>query len=187
MAEYSGAVSPRWHVGAFYRQAPTLTLRGEADIGLDLVPLVRATGSVGFPDVFGAGGAYRSADGALTLSADWCRVRYSTIVDELDLEGIFDPTIITVNDGNELRLGVEYVFFAATPVIAVRGGVWRDPDHRFRGVADAFTNAVFSGGSSSTVHSSFGIGVAVQNFQVDVGVDLSSLVDTTSVSAVYSF
>ena len=173
-------------MGAFYRQAPTFALRGEADGGLVPVPLARATGSVGFPDVFGAGGAYRSADDTLTVSADWCLVRYSTILDELELEGIFDPTVVTVDDGNEFRLGVEYVFFATTPVIAVRGGVWRDPDHRFRGVADAFTNAVFSGGSS-TVHGSFGIGLAMRNFQIDLGVDLSSLVDTTSISAVYSF
>ena len=159
-------VSPQWHVGAFYRQAPTFALRGEAQFNVGLLPapgdpLAQTTGSVSFPDVFGAGVAYRSEGGALTLSAEWCHVQYSTILDELDLLPILDPTVVTVDDGNELRAGFEYVFLGTTPVIAVRGGMWRDPDHRFRGISDAFTNALFVGGSD-TVHGSFGIGLAVR-------------------------
>ena len=95
------SMTPQWRVGAFYRQAPTFDLQGEAHFDTDLFPfpggpIAGATGSVSFPDVFGAGVAYRSPGGTLTLGGEWCRVQYSTILEELDLVPILDPSLITV-------------------------------------------------------------------------------------------
>ena len=94
---------------------------------------------------------------------------------------------IEIDDANELHFGVEYVFLASTPVIAARGGIWLDPDHKIRFVGDSpFTRAVFQPGSDE-VHFSAGVGVAFRNFQLDFGVDLSDPVKTVSLSAIFSF
>jgi hypothetical protein len=94
---------------------------------------------------------------------------------------------IVIDDANELRFGVEYVFLASTPVIALRGGVWRDPDHKVRFEGDsAFTRAVFRPGIDE-VHFSAGVGVAFRKFQIDFGVDISDPVKTVSLSAILSF
>ena len=37
------------------------------------------------------------------------------------------------------------------------------------------------------IHFAAGIGVAMQNFQIDLGVDFADRVDTVSLSAIYSF
>ena len=180
-------VAPRWRVAGFYRQAPTFRITGEerAGPGLgDIVPvgtlLAEATGSIGFPDVFGLGVAYQS--GAVTISAEWDRVEYSTIIRSLDFEPIAQTAGVSIDDADEVRFGGEYVFVTTTPILAIRGGTWFDPDHRIRSTS----TSVFVGGSDHW-HYTGGFGLAFSNFQIDVGIDASALIDTASVSAVYSF
>ncbi len=73
-----------------------------------------------------------------------------------------------------------------TPVIALRGGIWLDPDHKIRFVGDSiFTQAVFQPGADE-IHFSAGVGVAFRKFQIDFGVDLSDSVNTVSLSAIFS-
>ena len=100
---------------------------------------------------------------------------------------LVDPTDVSVDDANELHLGLEYVFLKTTPLIAVRGGLWHDPDHRFHYSGDdPFTRALYPRGEDA-LHIAVGVGVAFKRFQIDVGVDFSNPANVFSLSGIYSF
>jgi hypothetical protein len=139
-----------------------------------------------FPDVLGLGIAYRSPDGSLTVGFEWDRVEYSVILESLD-SPLVETSLAAIDDADELRLGLEYVFLEMTPVIAVRGGLWRDPDHRFRYIGDSpFDQALFPAGEDA-LHVTVGVGIALRRFQIDLGADLSDAVDQYALSAILSF
>ena len=98
-----------------------------------------------------------------------------------------DTSLVAVDDADELRLGCEYVFLQMAPLIALRGGVWRDPDHRFRYIGDdPFTQALYPPGED-LLHVAVGVGIAFRDFQIDLGADFSDTANTLAVSAIYSF
>jgi hypothetical protein len=182
-------LSDSWRVGGVYRQGPRLAITGELRAGeaLDLgVPpggvITRIAGPrVEFPWVLGLGFVYQALDGGLTLSFQWDRIQYSRIVESL---GVDDQA---VDDADELHLGGEYVFLRSTPVIAVRAGVWLDPDHQLRAIGDDFIDRALQPPGEDQVHFTFGAGLAFGSFQIDFGVDLADRVDVFSASAIYSF
>ena len=94
---------------------------------------------------------------------------------------------LTADDGDELRLGGEYVFLDQKPVVALRAGVWLDPDHRFRSTIDDAEHRVLFPPGEDEIHVAIGVGFAFSSFQIDAGADFSSLVDTFSLSAIFSF
>jgi len=185
----------RWSFGGFFRLGPTFALSGEDQAGpafdripSDLVLPRGAEGSIGLPNVFGLGAAFKSESGALTVSFEWDYVEYSRIVETLDLEPVADDDDVELRDANELHIGLEYAFITRSPLVALRLGAWLDPDHRFRCIEDSdpFCQAIFRGGDDE-LHFAIGLGVAFARFQLDVGLDLSEPVDTLSVSAIFSF
>ncbi|MBD3854667.1 MAG: hypothetical protein IFJ96_07770, partial [Acidobacteria bacterium] len=142
--------------------------------------------SIAFPDVWGLGLAYRSPDGSLTIGFEWDRVEYSIIGKTLD-SPVVDASQVTIDDANELHFGVEYVFLETRPLIAIRGGVWHDPDHRFRYLGDdPFSQALYRQGED-ILHVTAGVGIAFKRFQIDFGADLSQNSDVFALSAIYSF
>lgn len=182
--------SSRWRVGGAYRQGPgtddfSIELRsGRANPDLPVgTRLVDIHTPLEFPDVLALGVAYRAPGDRLTLSFEWDRVEYSTIVDSLTF-----TNESAIEDADELHLGAELVFLERRPVIAVRAGVWLDPDHRLRveGTEDFLDRALFRRGSDET-HWSVGIGFVFPRFQLDLGIDVSDLVDTLSLSTIYGF
>jgi long-subunit fatty acid transport protein len=192
-------------IGAFYRQGPELSLVYDIQAGplahLDdpaFTPgatILTVATPMQFPDVYGLGIAYRSRDGTLAVGFEWNRVGYSSIFDSFDpvvLETL-DPDVdeevhLTADDGDEFRLGAEYAFLDFKPVLALRAGVWLDPDHRFRSIhpENPEHRALFQAGEDE-VHVAVGVGVAFKSFQIDFAADISDLVDTFSLSAIYSF
>jgi hypothetical protein len=144
------------------------------------------------PDVFGFGLAVRPMTG-LRVGFDINRVMYSQLTDgfadvfQLDTGGT-GPELFSVEDGTEVHLGAEYLFTNLATPIAVRAGVWRDPAHSivYTGTRQDF-QALFRERESSYVHSAFGAGFVVQQFELNFGADLSKLVKTFSVSAVVRF
>ena len=194
----------RWSLGAFYRQGPEFGLVFDVRAGPaaeEVIPgimpgteIFTIATPMQFPDVFGLGIAYRSSDGKITVGFEWDRVEYSSIF------GSFDPVVIdsidpeldlevmlTADDGNELRLGAEYALLDLKPVLAIRAGVWLDPDHRFHSISnDPEHQALFQPGEDE-IHVAVGLGLAFKSFQVDLAADFSDLVDTVSLSAIYSF
>lgn len=185
--------SPRWSFGGFYRQGPELQLHvvetaGPADdespegtIELD------ATTPLRLPDVYGLGLALRSTDGRWTASFEWSRVGYSSITESLDTT-VFDPNQIRVSDGDELHFGIERIFARSKPIVGLRFGVWRDPDHRVDSGpdADTFEAAIFRRGPDED-HFTAGLGLVFEHFQLDFGADVSDRSQTASVSLVYRF
>jgi len=135
------------------------------------------------PEIYGLGFAYRAPSGRLTVSFQWDRIEYSNIVDSLGLARDGE----TIDDVDELHLGAEYVFLHATPIIAVRLGTWWEPDHQLRTtINDPLLRALLPAGEDE-MHYAAGLGVAMQSFQIDLGVDFADRVDAVSLSAIYSF
>jgi long-subunit fatty acid transport protein len=186
-------VSRNWSIGAAFRRGPTFGIVVEEVTGKaveDLVPegtVFRSdTASIHFPDVYSFGAAYRTLNRTWTASFEWDHVRYSSIFGSIESD-LVDSDNVTVNDGNELRAGLEYAFIQATPLVALRAGVWVDPDHRVREVTqNAFNRAIFQGGQDE-LHVALGFGLAFSRFQLDVGGDFSEVVNTFSVSGIVSF
>lgn len=183
----SAGVIWRFHsqisLGGFYRQAPAFKARAEQfsiDEFTDSQETTRITeGKARFPDVFGAGIVYKSESGAMTASAEWDHVRYS-----LAGGGIFEDT--EVKDGDEFHLGIEYAFLGFTPIFALRTGTWYEPGRKVRFVGDSILAGVDIPGESRW-HYAFGFGLAIPHFQLDLGLDISKLVGTISLSAIVSF
>jgi hypothetical protein len=181
-------LSESWSIGGVYRPAPDIDfgveLTAGAAPGSGIQPgsvLLRGSIALELPRLYGFGFAYRASDGRLTLSFQWDRVEYSRIVDSLGLDDR------AMDDVNELHLGAEYVFLDVTPVIAVRLGTWLDPDHQMRAVSEnPFALAQLPRGEDE-MHFTAGLGIAMQHFQIDLGVDLADRTDTVSLSAIYNF
>ena len=118
-------VSEQVSVGGVYRQGPELAIRITEVVGPanDEAPAgtieLDASSVLRMPDVLALGAAFRSKGGALTVSFEWDRVSYSNITDSLDAN-VFDAGQIAIPDGDELHLGIEYVFAKTTPIIALR-------------------------------------------------------------------
>ena len=194
-----------WSLGAFYRQGPEFRLVYDVTGGPlapefldpDYLPgatILTITSPMQFPDVYGLGVAYRSPNGKLAVGVEWDRVGYSSIFDSFDpvvIETLDDDLDLEValaaDDGNELRLGAEYALLGLKPVLALRAGVWLDPDHRFHSTSsDPEHRALFQSGEDE-LHIAVGIGLAFESFQIDLAADFSNLVDTFSLSAIYGF
>ncbi len=192
-------------VGGFYRRGPKFDLWAEMRAGPSygvtdpLIPaapgevVALATAAMRFPDVYGLGIAWRSPEGRLTVGFEWDRIEYSAILDSLDPTLVMGPedfdldVDLAASDGDELRVGIEYVFLDSIPVIALRCGAWLDPDHRFHSIKpDAEHRALYPPGQDE-YHLAAGFGLAFENFQIDLGGDFSDLVDTISLSVIYSF
>ncbi len=180
--------SPQWRVGGAYRGGPDAEdFRVEIRSGPsnpDLppgTPITQLSSPLSFPDTYSLGLAFRDPGDRLTVSFEWDRVEYSTIV-----ESVTFPIEAVVDDADELHLGAEYVLLEKRPVIAIRGGVWLDPDHRLRFEAPepALDRALFRRGSDE-LHWSGGLGFVFRRFQLDIGLDLSELVNTVSLSTIY--
>ena len=185
--------SDRLSLGGVYRQGTSVTADAIARAGPVFDPAVppgatlRLRTPLDTPDLFGLGFAARLRDDALTLSFDWVRVEYSDLLDGLDPEVFDDPFVL--EDGDELHAGLEYVLIERTPVVALRAGLWLDPNHRIAAdpaQTDPFERALFRGGDDE-VHLAAGMGLAFPTFQVDLAVDLSELTDTAAVSVIWQF
>lgn len=183
-------INPQWSLGGRYREGPVTELTGEARIG-SVLDLGFPPGSVirldfeeeaEFPDNYGLGVAFRSADGRLMVGFEWDYVTYSDPLESLGLDDQF------IDDAHELRIGSEWVFLDTQPIVALRAGIWHDPAHQTSANenADDFTRALLLPGEDEP-HLAVGLGIAFAKFQIDGAFDYSDSVMTASLSAIYSF
>ena len=179
-----------WHVGGFFRQGAefrldVVTRGGPVSNDPNLPPgsqFAFAT-RIATPGAYGGGLAYRSPGGRLTLSFEWDHIGYSAIFDSLGETSSEE----FIADGNEYRLGGEYAFLQSRPLLAVRAGVWRDPNHQVQSDRDDFVIQALVGEGDDELHYALGFGAAFEHLQVDLGVDLSDRQDMLSVSGIYSW
>jgi long-chain fatty acid transport protein len=181
--------SQNWSVGGVYRQGLEtgfgIEVRAGEAVDFGVPPgavIARATaGPIEFPDIYGAGIAYRRPDGRFTASFQWDRVEYSSLPRSIEVDDQ------TVDDADEWHLGAEYVFLSSKPVVALRLGAWLDPDHQLHATSDdPFVRAMLPPGKDEW-HYSAGLGIAMDRFQVDLAVDIGERLDTVALSAVYNF
>ena len=181
-----------WRLGAVYRKGPRFDYElynragplNQEPAGTILESVTDR--SIAFPDVWGLGLAYRSPDGSLTIGFEWDRVEYSIIAETLN-SPLVDTSVATIDDANELHLGAEYLFLKTSPLIAIRCGIWHDPDHRFRYLGDdPFSQAIYRQGED-LLHMTAGVGIVFKRIQIDLGADLSQNSTVVALSAIYSF
>jgi len=153
------------------------------------------------PDVLGIGLAIRPTQ-SFTILIDVNQVDYSSLTE--NMVDIFDDspdadTLATLaklraDDVTEIHLGFEYVLANMKYPLAIRAGAWQDEDHKisFRGTPDGTVDergksvAFFQG--EDVDHVALGLGMVFgETFQLDLGADLSDLVDTVILSGVLRF
>lgn len=190
-AGFLWSFAEQWRFGGFYRSGPDFQLAAGSISGPGHpwgpgVSLGSGESPISSPAVYGLGFSFRSTSGRLTLAFEWDRVEYARLVDSLD-PAVF-PAPPVLDDGDEYHVGGEYALLGAKPVVALRIGAWLDPDHQLRAPAGSppLIHALRPPGSDE-MHYAGGIGLAFERFQIDFGIDLSALVDTASISAIYSF
>lgn len=177
-------IDPRWGLGAFYRSGWRVRFSNhvQAGAGFPFGPVdVTGLGKIDFPSVYGLGAAFRSPSDRLTVAVEWDRVEYTKIVES------FGDSDDAISDGDELHLGAEFVFLDSSPVVALRLGAWLDPDHRLHAEsADPFVQVSQPQGDDE-IHFAAGVGLVFKVLQVDFAVDLSEVLDTVSLSVVYTW
>lgn len=202
-------ISEQWNLGLAYRTGGEFSYAAsnEALPSNQFFPnRIDKVADFDVPDVFSAGIAFRPSD-AWLITLDVNRIYYSALTDStttLFLVPDDATAAIRVDDGTEVRLGVEYAFLNMDRPLFLRAGVWRDPDHRLsvpdslagdcgdgmEGDVDTFfecLDAVRFGSGDDEMHYSLGIGWAFEKFQIDAAADFSDLVDTYSISGVLRF
>jgi long-chain fatty acid transport protein len=129
------------------------------------------------PDSFGGGIAIRPTD-HWTILGDVVRIKYSDISAEETLfaefsEGGAEP----IEDGTEIHVGTEYTFSVGSSLLALRAGVYKNPDHD--GLVDVDTDQI---------HKTFGAGIVLNNkVQLDAAVNLAETVKEGLLSLVVRF
>lgn len=187
--------SRQWSLGGFFRQGGEFSGGGVEFSGPALDPpypegTIGASGSgipLKVPNVFGLGLACRSKNGSWTGSFEWDRVLYSEFLESIGSGDLISTATVRLDDANELRAGVEYAFRQLNPLVALRGGAWRNPDHTIRSVEDDPLERALLPGGDDDLHLSLGAGVVFKNFQIDLAIDVSDLVDTAALSLIYQF
>ncbi len=165
----------RWDLGGFFRQGPRFGLASDliagptSEVQPPLTILDSTTGiPLDLPNLYGLGIAYESKNGGMTASFEWDHISPSA----------------SFRAAEELHLGLELLVLRTSPVIALRLGVWGDPDRRPD--KQVFTPSLVPMGFDD-IHTSIGVGLAFKSLKLDLAVDQSSRVDTVSFSMVYAF
>jgi long-subunit fatty acid transport protein len=173
-----------WSVGGVYRQGPDFDLL----VTSELAPvgtsetIVVPDARFHMPDVFGVGIAFRKS--SFTVSVDYDRVQYSQLTD--DFKVIFQgfPDLYRIDDANEVHAGFEYF----NHPLALRAGIWNDPDHRLRYDGKEILNRALFPPGEDELHYSAGIGFVIANrIQIDTALDYSARITTAALSFVFVF
>ncbi len=133
----------------------------------------------------------------LTLTLDAIHIRYEDLLDDFDVqfgEGVYTRNNFTVNNATEVHFGVEYILTIAERFLALRAGVYNDPEHTIRftgstgnGFFDFLGKAQFPG-DDEQIHMTGGLGFIVNDhLQVDTAANIAEKDTQLSLSAVYRF
>jgi long-subunit fatty acid transport protein len=195
-------------VGATFRQGPKFhylsdTTTGEGNLGPANVTFIDdLEGPFKVPDTWALGISYRPSN-AWRIGFEYDRIMYSQLIEQVantahapsDPEGQLVVARLTLDDGNQFRVGGEYSTTARGWLVSLRAGGWHDPLHRpYLPVDDVNTGSPYPGWSllfpkrEGETHWSAGFGVAsARHLQFDFGFDYAPSVTTYAVSAIYRF
>jgi long-subunit fatty acid transport protein len=135
---------------------------------------------IDLPDTLGIGMAYTGNE-RLTLAVDVVQVAYGNLdrsrelLDDPNLSEGTRGLIEEIDDGIEIHVGIEYLLGRQEDPVALRFGIWSEPDHDGYAAVD-----------SGTQHFSFGVGFAAgQHLSFDLGAHVSDLVSEAIVGLTY--
>jgi long-chain fatty acid transport protein len=185
-------------VGLVYRAAPTFDIAVSSIAGSPERPGVRFVEGervpFNVPDSAGMGFSLRPSQ-AWTLNFDLTAVFYSELNQAIflfftrdELGRPITPENYQLDDTLQLHFGAEHVADRWRLPVALRFGLWYDPDHRlrFEGASAAQQATFFEG--EPQVHVTGGLGIAIgARFQLDLAVDVAEIVKSGSVSLLYRF
>jgi long-chain fatty acid transport protein len=152
------------------------------------------------PDTLALGFTVRPLE-TLVISLEVDRVWYSQISDNnVEVFGIEEHDSVNGKsiadqiraglkfpDVTQIRAGAEYVMVRPGPDVAFRLGGWYDPDHRMRfDGSDPRIAALFRPGANA-FHVAPGVGLTFDKFQIDAALDVSTRINTFSLSTVFRF
>lgn len=194
-------INDQWQTGLVYRHAPEFKYTASIVPGSTVFNRIDKNAYFDTPDLFGLGVVYRPTD-AWTLALDVSHVMYSDLT--ADMQSNFrldddDPVTrigldpLQIDDGVEVRLGMEYTLTEMKVPLSLRAGIWHDPEHtiRFHGEpaleGDAIANAVLFSTGDDQLHTSLGFGWAFEKVQIDAAFDASNRNETVSLSGVVRF
>jgi len=185
--------SPAFNAGVLVGPFHSITIGGAFRLGPrfefsqhDQVPSagfdLQRTGKFKVPDVWSAGVVWEYGNARVLF--DYDRVQYNQLIEDfVAFQSLASGrgAQLRLDDGNEVHAGVEYRVPKIKLPLAVRGGLWYDPDHAVRyepTAANDATDALFAAtlpGGESVVHYTFGAGVALIDWlEVNGAADLSS-------------
>jgi len=200
---------PRVSIGIVYRSGTTFTVTekngrktsfNRLDPDSDYYDSDLAEFTLRVPASFGIGIAFRATD-FLTFTLDEVHIRYEDLLEDFDF--LFEQEEITKDDFiienvTELHFGVEYILVLGKRLLALRAGVYNNPDHTIRytgtlesewGFEDRFQieRARFPGGDDQ-IHFTGGLGLVLNDrFQIDMAVDIADKKKQFSFSSIYRF
>ena len=181
-------------IGIVYRRGPRY------DVQQTFVDAGGSTSVVDFgfkvPDVSAFGVSYRFFE-RLTIAFEATYIQYSQLTKNFQLPAALATdafaTKYKVDDGLELHVGAEYIFFVKDIPFAARAGFYTDPDHKIRytgkprNASEAADSVLYQGGRDR-YHGTAGLGVVpVPGFQLDFAGAYSKDVREFSVSTVFRF
>ena len=131
------------------------------------------------------------------MAFEYTFVKYTALADDyIDVQARPSgrQARFSIDNGNEVHVGFEYVFTGLSKPPALRAGYWFDPSHVINYTSPASPDttderfAAYLPGEKSLSHVTFGGGVSLaQQFEVNAGADLSSRRSFFSVFAVVRF
>jgi long-chain fatty acid transport protein len=154
------------------------------------------------PDSFGVGVAFRATD-SLTLTLDVVHIQYKDLLEDFDVAPFgefvryYTSDYYTVDNVTEIHFGMEYILTLGERLLALRAGVYNDPDHtiRYTGTSEweeweyihRPERALFPGGNDQ-IHVTGGLGLVLnEQFQIDAAANIADRNSQFSISAVYRF
>lgn len=200
-------VSRQWAFGASFRQGPrfqfsTETVRGGGSAVPGEIVAAQDDNPFKVPDTFSVGAVYRPSE-HWRISTEYDRIQFHQLIDDFrntaffsgSPEGAVVASRMRLNDSNQFRVGAEYfVLLPDAQSLSFRGGAWHDPNHQTYFDGDQSTGlpaprwAILFPRRDGNIHVTGGVGFTTRrHFQLDAAVDLSTLVDTFAVSAVWRF
>lgn len=204
-------VHPKFSIGAVYKRGPEFALT-EVYEGKDFwygFYSVRPEGDAEYyanikdqyfafdttlkvPDSFGIGGAYRPNQN-FTVTLDTVYIQYKDLLEnfqEMHKDGPSSDSDneYLVDNATEFHVGMEYLIPLENKLLALRTGIYNDPDHAIRvDKPESGGHYLFLGGKDQ-IHITGGIGLTYsERFQVDIAGNIAEFSKQFSISAVYKF
>lgn len=149
------------------------------------------------PTSYGTGIAFRATD-YLTFTLDVMHIHYEDLLEDFDLSylasDVYSEENYTIDNTTEFHVGMEYIIPFDERFLALRAGIYTEPDHslHFTGTtgdpdADLAGKTLFPGGKDQ-LHLTGGLGLVVnERLQLDTAVNIADHSSQISLSAVYRF